>query len=416
MGTALAGCPRPVAPRDLALRRSEAFLLEAQRLSSTGSFSWRVPFDEICWSEQLSRILELECGERPSFDAIDSRVHPEDLEAVRQMRERARSDGSDIECEFRLLMPGHRVKYVHMVAHGTREMDGSLEYIGAIQDVTQRRMAEEALSRARSELVHVTRVMVLGALTASIAHEVNQPLTGIVTNASTCLRMLAANPPNVEGARETARRTLRDANRAADVISRLRELFARKEPQSIPFDLNDAACEVIALLHTELQRNSVVVRTQLAQGLPAILGDRVQLQQVVLNLLMNAAEAMAADADRARLAIVRTECCSDELVRLSVTDTGPGLEAQVMARLFEPFYSTKAGGMGIGLFVSRSIIERHHGSIQVESNEGGGVTFSFSVPRMPVAAPIPWCNRQGCPDLLQLPDPGNVAPTCLPQN
>ena len=211
------------------LRRSEAFLAEAQRLSSTGSFSWQVATDEIMWSEQVYRIFEFDQAVPVTLELIGSRVHPEDMPLMNDMIDRARGDGSDFEYEHRLQMPDGSVKYLHLVAHATRDQDGQLEYIGAVQDVTQRRLSEEALGEVRSELAHVARVTSLGALTASIAHEVNQPLSGIITNASTCLRMLAADPPNVEGARETARRTIRDGNRASDVITRLRALFSKKD-------------------------------------------------------------------------------------------------------------------------------------------------------------------------------------------
>src|SRR4029434_3034009 len=182
--------------------------------------------------------------------------------------------------ESRLLMPSGTVKHLHIVAHGTRDQDGHLEYIGAVQDVTKRRLSEEALGQVRSELAHVARVASLGALTASIAHEVNQPLAGIITNASTCLRMLAADPPNVDGARETVRRTIRDGHRAADVITRLRALFSRKESVTARLDVNEATREVIALSMSELQGNRVILRAELANDLPLVTGDRVQLQQV----------------------------------------------------------------------------------------------------------------------------------------
>lgn len=206
------------------LRRSEAFLAEGQRLSLTGSFSWKVATDEITWSEQLYRIFEFDQSVPVTLELIGTRVHPEDIPFLNDMIERARSAVSDFEYEHRLLMPDQSVKYLHMVAHGTRDQEGRLEYIGAVQDVTERRLSEEALGEVRSELAHVARVTTLGALTASIAHEVNQPLSGIITNASTCLRMLAADPPNVDGARETAQRTIRDGYRASDVITRLRSI------------------------------------------------------------------------------------------------------------------------------------------------------------------------------------------------
>ncbi len=363
------------------LRRNEAFLAEGQRLSLTGSFSWRASTDEITWSEQLYRIFEFDQSVTVTLELIGTRVHPEDIPLLNDMIDRARGAASDFEYEHRLQMPDHSVKYVHLVAHATRDKESRLEYIGAVQDVTQRRFSEEALGKARSELAHVARVMSLGALTASIAHEVNQPLSGIVTNASTCLRMLAADPPNVDGARETARRTLRDGNRASDVITRLRALFAKKETAAESVDLNEAAREVIALSLSELQRSRVILRPELADELPPLTGDRVQLQQVILNLLLNASDAMSGVEDRPRQLVIRTEREESDRVRLSVQDAGVGFEPQGMEKLFEAFYSTKRNGMGIGLSISRSIIESHHGRLWAAPNDGPGATFSFSIPR-----------------------------------
>jgi PAS domain-containing protein len=212
------------ASSDAALRRSEAFLAEAQSLSRIGSFWWCVPTEEITWSEQVYRIFEFDQGEPVTLARIASRVHPDDMHLMQDMLDAAHSGDTEFEFEHRLQMPDRSVKYVHLIARGTRDQDDRLEYIGAVQDVTERRRSEEALGEARSELAHVARVTSLGTLTASIAHEVNQPLSGIITNASTCLRMLAADPPNVEGARETARRILRDGNRASEVIMRLRAI------------------------------------------------------------------------------------------------------------------------------------------------------------------------------------------------
>jgi PAS domain S-box-containing protein len=249
----------------------------------------------------------------------------------------------------------------------------------------ERRLSEETLSKVRSELAHVARVQSLGVLTASIAHEVNQPLSGIITNASTCLRMLAADPPNVEGARETARRTIRDGNRASDVITRLRALFAKKDTTTESVDLNEATREVIALSLSELQRNRVILRPELADDLPPVTGDRVQLQQVILNLLRNASDAMRTISDRPRRLVIRTERDEADRVRLTVQDAGVGFESQDVDRLFEAFYSTKNGGMGIGLSVSRSIIESHHGRLWAAPNDGPGATFSFSISRAPMS-------------------------------
>jgi signal transduction histidine kinase len=227
---------------------------------------------EITWSEQLFRIYEFEIGVPLTLDLIRTRVHPEDVTLYEKMVEQARNGENDFEWHYRLLMPDHSIKYLHAVARATRDRDGQLEYIAAIQDVTLRRLSEEARDKARSELAHVGRVMSLGTLAASIAHEINQPLSGIVTNASTCQRMLAAAPPNVDGALETARRTIRDANRASEVITRLRALFSRKESATESVDLNEAAREVIALSLSGLQRNQVVVQAELAEHLPLVMG------------------------------------------------------------------------------------------------------------------------------------------------
>jgi PAS domain S-box-containing protein len=378
--TRIAGIAIERAQTDAELKRSEAFLAEAQRLSSTGSFSWRVGTDEFTWSEQLYRIYAFDPGVPVTHELIGTRD-------IRWANERTawalNADGRDLEDDYQLQMPDGSVKHLHFVAHAVRDQDGQLEYTGAVQDVTQRRLSEQALAEARSELAHVAKVTSLGALAASIAHEVNQPLSGIITNASTCLRMLAADPPNADGARETARRTLRDANRASDVITRLRALFTKKGAANESVDLNEATREVIALSFSELQRNRVILRRELADGLPPVTGDRVQLQQVILNLLLNASEAMSGVHDRPRQLVIRTAWHEGDRVRLTVQDSGVGFEPQGVDRLFDAFYTTKSGGMGIGLSLSRSIIENHHGRLWAALNDGPGATFSFSLPREP---------------------------------
>jgi PAS domain S-box-containing protein len=363
------------------LRRSEAFLAEAQRLSSTGGFAWRVERDEITWSQQLYRIFEFDPDTPITLERIFSRIHPDDIGLLSETIDWARSNRSNFEYEHRLQLPDGSIKYLHLVAHAMRDERGRLEYIGAVQDVTPSRIAEQALSKARSELAHVSRISTVGALTASIAHEVNQPLSGIVTNASACLRMLAADPPNVERAQETARRMIRDGNRAADVITRLRALFAKKEVTAETLDLNDAVREVIALSLSDLHRSRMVVRAELAEDLPAVTGDRVQLQQVILNLLRNALDAMSEVENRPRQVVIKTEHDEDDRVRLSVQDMGVGLDPQSADKLFDAFYTAKPDGMGIGLSVSRSIIENHHGRLWATPNDGPGATFAFSIPR-----------------------------------
>jgi PAS domain S-box-containing protein len=349
------------------LRRSEAFLAEGQRLSRTGSFFWRVA-------------TAVDPASKMTLELIGSRIHPENLYILNEMVERAQS-GSELEYEYRLLLPDNSVKYLHVLAHGTMNHNGQWEYVGAVQDITERRLSEEALTRARAELAHVARITSLGVLTASIAHEVNQPLSGIVMNASTCLRMLDSDPPNIDGARETARRTIRDGNRASEVVTRLRTLFKRKEVAAEPVDLNDAAREVIALSLGELQSNRIVVRQDFAENLPAVTGDRTQLQQVILNLLRNASDAMRDVDDRPRQLLIKTENDGGKNVRLTVQDSGIGFVPDVADRLFESFYTTKENGMGVGLSVSRSIIEAHRGRLWASANDGPGASFAFSIPQ-----------------------------------
>jgi signal transduction histidine kinase len=363
------------------LRQTEALLAKALHLSSTGSFSWRVTAGEITWSEEVYRIFELDPAVPPTLELVRNRVHRDDLPMWYEMIDRVRNDGSDYEHEYRLTMPDHSVKYLHVVAHASRDQDGQLEYVGVVQDVSQRKLAEDALIKTRTELAHLARVQSLGALTASIAHEVNQPLCAIGNNANSCLRYLAMDPPNVERAREAVQRTIRDGNRAADVITGLRALFRKKDTTIESVDLNEAAREVITLSLGELHRSQVIVRSELADELPAVLGDRVQFQQVILNLLLNAKDAMNEVDDRPRQLLISTVKDAGERVRLSVRDVGVGFaSAQDRERLFEPFYTTKSNGMGIGLAISRTIIESHRGRLWATGNEGPGATFAFSIP------------------------------------
>ena len=369
------------AQSEAALRRSEAFLAEGQRISATGSFVWRLDTDEITFSAELRRIFELERDDPVTIERIMVRVHPDDVPVVAAKIELARAGVVDHDYEVRLRMSDGSVKYLRTYAHANRDPDGHIEFSGAMQDITPQKLSADALGAARSELARVSRITSLGALTASIAHEINQPLSGIITNASTSLRMLGADPPNVEGARETARRTIRDANRGAEVISRLRALYSGRELSPQLVDLNEAAREVVTLWFDDLQRNRVSLRTAFAPDLPIVMGDRLQLQQVVLNLLRNASDAMGGIYDRPRELLVKTEQDDGDRVRLSVRDVGVGFEPDMADRMFGAFYTTKPGGLGMGLSVSRSIIESHHGNLWATLNSGPGATFSFSIPR-----------------------------------
>jgi PAS domain S-box-containing protein len=320
-------------------------------------------------------------AEQASGSGWRSTVHPDDLGNLVAAWEEMKNAGVGGEIEARLRRADGEYRWFLLRTNPLRDERGEIvKWYGINTDIEDRKRTENALNDARAELAHVARVSMLNALTASIAHEVNQPLSGIITNASTCLRMLDASPPNVEGARETARRMLRDGNRAADVIARLRALFSKKETLVESLDLNDATREVIALSSSNLQRGRVVLEAELADDLPRVTGDRVQLQQVILNLLHNALDAMDGIHDRPRELLIRTEREDADAVRLTVRDAGVGIDRRSIDKLFDAFYSTKSAGMGVGLAVSRSIIESHRGRIWAASNEDSGATFAFSIP------------------------------------
>ncbi|MEO9229725.1 MAG: PAS domain-containing protein [Devosia sp.] len=370
------------ARRDAELKKSEAFLRHGEQVSRTGTFSWRMDTDEIVWSEEIYRIREVDPSVKPSFDLSVSRVHPEDAPSLFELLTRARTSPDDFEHQHRLIMADGSIKHLHIVARAIRHEGGWVEYIGALQDVTQRQQSDETLGKVRAELAHVARVASLGVVTASIAHEVNQPLAGIITNANTCLRMLAANPPNVEGARETARRSIRDGNRAAGVIKGLKSMFSSRNIVTDCIDFNEAAREVVAMLQGEMRNHKVTLQLRLAENVPSIHGDRVQLQQVILNLIMNAVDALSEVRGRVRHMHISTERDGIDELRFTVSDNGNGFKTEDANQLFEAFYTTKVSGMGIGLLVSRSIIERHGGRLRALANEAGGATFSFSIPRL----------------------------------
>jgi PAS domain S-box-containing protein len=369
------------------LRRANSYLTEAQRLSRTGSFTWDILADEHNWSDEIYRIFGFAPGARVTMPMIREAIHPEDLADVERVIGGA-AQGADFDLVFRVINPDGQVRHAHVVGHRIAQIPDRPVFLGAIQDVTENRRAEEALNKARGDLARVSRVTALSALTASIAHEVNQPLAGIITNASTCLRMLAAEPADLDGARATAQRTIRDGHRASDVIQRLRSLFARKPPSMEPVDLNDAAREVLALSASELQRRRVVLRTDFAAGLPAVSGDRVQLLQVILNLGLNAADAMSDVEGRPRDLLVSTARDDPARVTLAVRDAGVGIAPPDLERLFDAFYTTKAEGMGIGLSVSRSIVQGHDGRLWATPNDGPGATFAFAIPCGPARPPV----------------------------
>jgi PAS domain S-box-containing protein len=364
---------------EAALKRSEALLTEAQHLSLTGSFTWRVATDEITWSEQLYRIYEIGIGERVTLELIRTRVHPEDVSLLERMRMVHQTEGgaANFEWRYRLLMPNGSIKYLQAVAHATRDQDGHLEYIAAVQDVTESKVAEEALTRARSELAHMARVTTLSTLTASIAHDVNQPIAAIITSADAGSRWLTRDQPNVQRACEAISRIQEDGARAARIISHLKAFYRNDvSPEWAPVSANDVVREMLALLRHEADRHSVVMRTQLPADLPLVPADRVQLQQVLMNLMLNGMEAMA---ERGGELTIRTQAEEGEVL-VSVSDVGVGVPSDMTEHIFNAFYTTKAEGTGMGLAISRTIIESHGGRLWATVNPERGTTFHFTLP------------------------------------
>jgi C4-dicarboxylate-specific signal transduction histidine kinase len=361
------------------LRRSQAYLAEAQRLSRTGSFGWRISTGEILWSEETFRIFQYDPGTTPTVDRILQRVHAEDAALVRQTIERATQDGEDFEHEYRLVMPDGSVKHVHVVAQAMSDEAGGLEFAGAVMDVTAAIKADEAMRQAQEDLAHVSRVTTLGEMAASIAHEVDQPLSGVVINANACLRFLAGESPNLDEVRDGLQAIARDGRRASEVTARIRTLARRTPSEKQPLDINAVVSEVIAIAEGEARRTRAKVRTELAGNLPRVLGDPVQLQQVVLNLLLNGLDAMGAVDDRPRELVIRTDKEEADRVRVAVRDSGTGIDPEYASRMFEAFHSTKRGGLGMGLSISRTIVERHGGRLWARLNDGPGTTFYFTV-------------------------------------
>jgi len=360
------------------LRRSEAYLAEAQRLSHTGSFGWDVSSGDIYWTQETFRIFGFEPVTKPTLERVLQRTHPEDRSTVRQLIDSASRERKGLDFEHRLLMPDGTVKYIRVVAHPPTSGPA---FVGAVTDITESKRAQEALRTSQAELAHVTRIMTMGELAASIAHEVNQPLSAIVASGGACIHWLDGPVPSLADAREAAQRIVRDGKRAGEVIARIRALTRKATSEKERLDLNGTIEEVVALVGGEILKNRVALRMDLRDDLPAVLGDRIQLQQLVLNLVINAIEAMSAVADRSRELAITTRNGETDQVIVAVRDSGAGLDPKSSERIFEAFYTTKPAGMGMGLSISRSIVQNHGGRLWAVANDGPGTTFQFTVPK-----------------------------------
>jgi len=380
-----------------ALQRSKSYLAEAQRLSHTGSWGWNVATREIThWSQEIYRLYGFDPEAAvPPFEAHLQRIHLEDQGRLAEALETAIRDGAEFELVFRTVLPDGATKYIHKIGHPVSDAAGDIiEFVGTDMDITDRKRVEaevrESERRYREvemELAHANRVATMGQLSASIAHEVNQPIAAAVTNAYAALRWLGARPPDLEEVRQALGRILNDGHRAGDVIGRIRDLIKKAPPRKDGLEINEAILEVIALTRGEVVKNGVLMQTQLAEGLPLIQGDRVQLQQVILNLIINAVEAMSGASQGSRELLISTGKARSDGVLVAVRDSGPGLTPASFERLFEAFYTTKPSGLGMGLSICRSIIEAHRGRMWATANVPHGAVFQFMVPAHPDSVP-----------------------------
>jgi PAS domain S-box-containing protein len=364
-----------------AFRRSEMYLAEAQRLSLTGSFGWNPTSGKIYWSDETYRIFGCEPTIKPTVQLVLERTHPDDRMRLRQIIDRASSQRSDFDAEHRVLMADGSVKHVRAVAHpSTSEDPENFEFVGAVMDITERKRAEEERERLRQlevDLAHLNRVSMMGELAASLAHEIKQPIAAAALNGDACVNWLGRDAPDVTKASAAASAMVANVTRAGGIIDRVSSLYRRGTPERGSVDLNEIVREMSVLLGDMANRNAVSIRTDLDPELPPTTADRVQLQQVLMNLMLNGIEAMQDRGGELTVASKRTE---DGQLLMSVSDTGIGLSINQAERVFEPFFTTKSRGTGMGLSISRRIIASHGGHLWASPNTGRGATFQFTLP------------------------------------
>jgi PAS domain S-box-containing protein len=372
------------------LRRNESYLAQAQRLAHIGSWAWDATGRNAVYvSEEWCRIYGFDPKDgMPGWEQRLYRVHPEDRARFQLTIDRAVAEKSDYDVEFRILPPHAPSRYIHSVGRPILGSSGELvQFVGVSMDVTESKQAEQEHERLRQELAnlaHLNRVSTVGELTASLAHEIKQPIGAAVTNADACVRLLDHDQPDLPEAREAALEMAKDARRAAEIIDRVRSLYQKGSSQLETIEVNELISEMVVMLQNEANRHSVTIRTDLAEGLPKVMADRVQLQQVLLNLMLNGIEAIQ---DTIGELSIKSQLAEDSQLLISITDTGVGLPTENAQQIFDPFFTTKSQGTGLGLAITRSIVDSHGGRIWASANSGRGATFSFTLPsRAAVAA------------------------------
>jgi PAS domain S-box-containing protein len=379
-------CAAVVSVRDIterkrsenALRTSESYLAAAQRVSRTGSFGWDISSGDIVWSEETFRIAGIDPHSKPTLELIYERVHPEDRSVVKEALEASSRLGVDLDFEHRFVLPEGSVKFVRVLGKAVRDKTGRLEYIGAAMDVTANKTAAESLQKMEKKLARASQIATLGEVSASIAHEISQPLTAIVANAHMCFESLSEESVNIGDAQALVQEILDCGYHASEVVQRMRSLFKGGTFEKISLDINEVIKEVFNLIRSEATKRRVDLEIDIEPNLPSAFGDRVQIQQVLVNLCINGFDAMDSLVDRPRKLSVRTRIHDQSSIRVEVQDSGIGLRDP--ERVFEPFFTTKENGMGMGLPICRSIIELHNGSLWPQNDNGNGTTFCFTMP------------------------------------
>jgi PAS domain S-box-containing protein len=378
------------------LRRSEAFLVEGQRISHTGSWGWNISSGKLVWSEEHCRIFGADPNEALTFQLFQSKVHPEDRALVQQTLDKSIAERSSFSLEYRIVPAEGAVRYVQGEGRPVLTQAGDCDdYIGTTMDITERKRNEAALRNAQGELARVARLTTLGELAASIAHEINQPLAGMVASSNACLRWLTRDEPKLDEARRAAQRIVRDGHRAGDIMKSVRALTGTTASDMTELDINIVIRETLGLIRSELHLHDIALETKLSGGLAPVMGDQAELQQVILNLVMNAIEAMSAAFNAPRLLCVRSQDDGLGAVLIAIEDSGPGVAPEAMDQLFEAFFSTKPGGMGMGLSICRSIVHAHGGCLWVSPASPRGAVFQFTVP---IAAGVGGSTAPSSPD------------------